>query len=816
MSEQRSITIGIWVYAALPRLQRTVESIQRHTSTPYNLVLLLDGLNIATGTALARCQGWTPLATDRVLGAPACFNRLISYDQADVVVFLESGSLVTRGWLEKLLDALYADTSHGLAGPSTNRAWNEQRLPHPPKDEAVDQVIEAYAAWVVQCYQGGTHPLQPLHSLADFCYAVKREVIETIGGADEAYGTGPCWEMDYNIRAARAGFKGIWVCGAYVHRQPVAPQRVQEETHLLDANKQRYQNKFCRLQLENTRRDSCRHCEGDACDYFAPQDLIQLQIPLLDPGTTIHDTTEPPPPSGPPQSSHHVLTTAHPTRHIVPQATPPHPQSLPLVSCIMPTYNRRPFLAQAIAYFLRQDYPNRELIIVDDGTDPIGDLVPDNPYMRYIRLAPRRTIGAKRNLACEAAKGEIIVHWDDDDWMAPWRLRYQVENLLKEQADICGLAQVLYCAPRVEKAWQYIYPAGDRPWVAGNTLCYTKAFWQYNPFPDINVGEDTRFVWSNRTKRIVALQDSTFYVAVIHADNISPKHTTDRRWHVYPLADMRNLLGEDWAFYVELLQPASEARDHERPRRAVRREASLDVPLVSCIMPTYNRRRFVPQAITYFLRQDYPNRELIIVDDGTDPVRDLIPEDPYVHYLRLPTKHSIGAKRNLACEAAKGTVILCWDDDDWYAPHRISYQVAPLLEDKADITGLDKSLLFSLPTQQFWTCTSHLHARLFVQAVVGGTLAFWKKLWGNSTRFPHTSLAEDAAFLQSLIRRGARLARLANDGIFIYVRHDNNSWRFTLGNFLDNTGWQQVMPPSFLPESDCAFYGIRRQTACTH
>jgi hypothetical protein len=50
--------------------------------------------------------------------------------------------------------------------------------------------------------------LAPLHSLADFCLAVGRPVIEAIGGADEEYGLGPCWEMDYSIRAARAGFQG--------------------------------------------------------------------------------------------------------------------------------------------------------------------------------------------------------------------------------------------------------------------------------------------------------------------------------------------------------------------------------------------------------------------------------------------------------------------------------------------------------------------------------------------------------------------------------------------------------------------------------
>ena len=58
-------------------------------------------------------------------------------------------------------------------------------------------------------------------------------------------------------------------------------------------------------------------------------------------------------------------------------------------------------------------------------------------------------------------------------------------------------------------------------------------------------------------------------------------------------------------------------------------------PLVSCVMPTCNRRRFVSQAIWYFLRQDYPSRELVIVDDGEDSIADLVPDDERIHYARL-------------------------------------------------------------------------------------------------------------------------------------------------------------------------------------
>ena len=74
-----------------------------------------------------------------------------------------------------------------------------------------------------------TATLEPLYSLGEFCYAVRREVIAAVGPADEGYGLGGRWELDLNIRAARAGFRGVWAKAAYVHRAPVTDRRRAEE-----------------------------------------------------------------------------------------------------------------------------------------------------------------------------------------------------------------------------------------------------------------------------------------------------------------------------------------------------------------------------------------------------------------------------------------------------------------------------------------------------------------------------------------------------------------------------------------------------------
>src|ERR1700733_1523991 len=113
-------------------------------------------------------------------------------------------------------------------------------------------------------------------------------------------------------------------------------------------------------------------------------------------------------------------------------------------------------------------------------------------------------------------------------------------------------------------------------------------------------------------------------------------------------------------------------------------------PFASCIMPTANRRRFVPFAFQQFLNQDYNPKELVIVDDGDDPIEDLVPRDAAFTYLRIQPGLSLGAKRNLACRMASGDVILHWDDDDWYAPSRITRQVSSLESRGLDLCGIGR------------------------------------------------------------------------------------------------------------------------------
>lgn len=221
----------------------------------------------------------------------------------------------------------------------------------------------------------------------------------------------------------------------------------------------------------------------------------------------------------------------------------------PLVSCIMPTYNRRKFVPLAIQYFMRQSYANKELIIVDDGTDPIDDLVPEIDAIRYYRLDKKITLGEKLNLACEYAKGDVIAHWDDDDWYAPFRISYQSAALQTSGSDVCGINHLLYLNLSTKNAYQYTYPSDQRTWLLGSSLCYFKSTWKQNPFAPIDVGMDALFVWARPSDSVKNLENYEISVHMIHEDNVSPKKTDGIWWHSYPLEGIQNIMQDDWHLY---------------------------------------------------------------------------------------------------------------------------------------------------------------------------------------------------------------------------------------------------------------------------
>ena len=123
-------------------------------------------------------------------------------------------------------------------------------------------------------------------------------------------------------------------------------------------------------------------------------------------------------------------------------------QNIPFVSVCTPTFNRRPFIKTIMECFRQQIYPHDriEWIIVDDGTDKIGDILTEfgsDLPIRYVALPDKLPLGKKRNLTHSLCKGDIIVYMDDDDYYPPERISHVVETLQQNPlAMACGSSEL--------------------------------------------------------------------------------------------------------------------------------------------------------------------------------------------------------------------------------------------------------------------------------------------------------------------------------------------------------------------------------------
>jgi len=103
---------------------------------------------------------------------------------------------------------------------------------------------------------------------------------------------------------------------------------------------------------------------------------------------------------------------------------------------------------------------------------------------------------------------------------------------------------------------------------------------------------------------------------------------------------------------------------------------NTEIPLVSAVIPTFNRGWIIKEAVESILNQNYPNIETIVIDDGStdDTAKKLSPYLDRITYLKQKNK-GVSAARNLGIDRSTGTLIAFLDSDDLWHKNKISCQV---------------------------------------------------------------------------------------------------------------------------------------------
>jgi len=110
---------------------------------------------------------------------------------------------------------------------------------------------------------------------------------------------------------------------------------------------------------------------------------------------------------------------------------------------------------------------------------------------------------------------------------------------------------------------------------------------------------------------------------------------------------------------------------------------------ISVVIPTYNRREFLPLAIRSVLNQTFQDFEIIVVDDGSldYSAKEIVGEfrDPRIRYIRHEVNKGLSAARNTGIKVSKGRYIAFLDDDDEWLPEKLELQLDLFKKSSSDV-----------------------------------------------------------------------------------------------------------------------------------
>lgn len=265
-------------------------------------------------------------------------------------------------------------------------------------------------------------------------------------------------------------------------------KKLQKKPSLIDELKQRVQTLHIPQVIEMTHKT-----EGIYKKYFAEMDAEKLANP---PGPDLKPAK---------------LVKAKETKS---KATA---NPLPKVTVITPTHQRAPYLQNLYHIFKAQTYPNKELLILDDSPRPSAFFKKlQDPEVRYFYSDDVLSVGEKRNELIAKAAGDIIVHFDDDDYYAPQYIEKMLQYL--EGHDLIKLTgwyglslrdKFFYyldttrihkyhfsVGPNKEVEIQEFVPKDSSSylWGFGFSYVYRKSVWEKAQFADVSFGEDFEFL----------------------------------------------------------------------------------------------------------------------------------------------------------------------------------------------------------------------------------------------------------------------------------------------------------------------------------
>ncbi|MNR75310.1 putative glycosyltransferase EpsE [compost metagenome] len=282
-----SIVMLTWNQLAYTRL--CIESVYNHTPEPFELILVDNGSTDGTVAYLenlaAEHANVKLVLNGTNRGYAGGNNQGLALASGDTLVLLNNDTVVSRGWLSGLHKALQLE-GVGVAGPCSNAVVGPQLVTSVPYDCSSLEGLEAFArSW------GAEHRdrYPEVKRIIGFCMAIRRDVLEQIGGLDTSFGMGNLEDDDYSIRVHLAGYKLVIAQEVFVHHFGSVTFKGQsiDYLRLMEANWKIFKEKYG-LPADLSLDQGYRHSDITA-RAFEPAELM---VPIFSPEAPVADLPE--------------------------------------------------------------------------------------------------------------------------------------------------------------------------------------------------------------------------------------------------------------------------------------------------------------------------------------------------------------------------------------------------------------------------------------------------------------------------------------------------------------------------------------------
>lgn len=242
MPNPPKVSIILVTYNQYEYTQKCINSIFKHTKKNYEVIVVDNASADNTVKELKKNKNIRLICNNENLGFPKAVNQGINAAIGENILLLNNDTVVTEGWLERMVEVIESHPSIGIVGPMSNSVSGVQ-LDQNAKYNTM-QEMELYAAKIkeINNKKAGAFP-----RVAFLCTLIKRELIDKIGGLDERFTPGNFEDDDFCLRAQLAGYKTVIAADVFIHHygsKSFTAKGTGDYQKRLDINKQIFVEKW--------------------------------------------------------------------------------------------------------------------------------------------------------------------------------------------------------------------------------------------------------------------------------------------------------------------------------------------------------------------------------------------------------------------------------------------------------------------------------------------------------------------------------------------------------------------------------------------